>query len=136
MRLLAGLCSKLQHTAAVFLHLAQSHIRHCYPKKPIPSAVLLFQQPKGSEAGEHATQPWDHLIDLEMGEQELITYLNYLPADMNATSRILETELQVPQFHHLRRGEENSPIYSQQPLSDCTFGWFLWDDYYGSSNMI
>ncbi|KAJ5769064.1 hypothetical protein N7520_003623, partial [Penicillium odoratum] len=135
MRLLADLCSKLQHTAAVFLQLAQSHVRHCYSTKPTQNAVLLSQQPKSSRADEQATQTWNDLIDIALDDQELINYLSCLPVDMNSTSRILETELHVPQSHRPNRAENMSPTYSQQPISDCTFGWFLWDDYYGSSNL-
>ncbi|KAJ5623059.1 hypothetical protein N7490_011664 [Penicillium lividum] len=135
MRLLAGLCSKLQHTATVFLQLAQSYIRHCYSIKPKQYTVLLSQQPKSSRPDEQATQPWDDLIDIALDDQELINYLSCLPVDMNPTSRILETELHVPQSHRPDRAENMSPTYSQQPMSDFTFGWFLWDDYYGSSNV-
>ncbi|KAJ5523373.1 hypothetical protein N7513_012917 [Penicillium frequentans] len=134
MRLLADLCSKLQHTAAVFLHLAQSHNRHCNSIKPTRNAVPLSQQPKISGPDGQNTHPWDYLIDVDLSDYELITYLNCLPVDMEATSRILENELQFPQSHHLHHVETGIPTYFQRPISDCTFGWFLWDDYYGSSN--
>lgn len=135
MRLLADLCSKLQHTAAVFLHLAQSHIRHCTSTKAALDADPLSEQLKTSEPDEQTTPSWNDLINIDLNDDELITYLNCLPVDMDATSRILENELQFPQSHHSDYGEESSPTYLQKPILDCTFGWFLWDDYYGSSNM-
>ena len=135
MRLLAGLCTKLQHTATVFLQLAQSHIRHCNSRKSAQDKVPLSKQAKGLRPGEQTAQQWDDLIDIDLDDDALIAYLNCLPVDMNATSRILESELQVPQPHNPDHGEENSPTYFQNPMSDCTFGWFLWDDYYGISNM-
>lgn len=135
MRLLADLCSKLQHTAAVFLHLAQSHNRHCNSTTPARNAVPLSQQPEISEPEKQTTYSWDGLIDIDLSDDEIITYLNCLPVDMEATSRILENELQFPQSHHSVYGEESSPTCFQKQISDCTFGWFLWDDYYGSSNM-
>lgn len=137
MRLLAGLCSKLQHTAAVFLQLAQSHTRRGNSTKTASniSGAPLSQQHISSALGEQATQPWDDLINVDLGDHDFITYLNWLPVDMNATSRILETELQGPKSHHPDRSQESSLPYPQKPMSDRTFDWFLWDDYYGSTNI-
>ncbi|KAJ5369515.1 hypothetical protein N7509_014127 [Penicillium cosmopolitanum] len=135
MRLLAGLCYKLQHTAAVFLQLAQSHTRHGNSTKPAGNTAPLSQQQKSSALGEKATQPWDDLINIDLGDHDFSTYLNWLPVDMNATSRILETELQGPKSHHPDRSQESSLPYPQKPMSDRTFDWFLWDDYYGSTNV-
>ncbi|KAJ5805700.1 uncharacterized protein N7503_003302 [Penicillium pulvis] len=135
MRLLADLCSKLQHTAAVFLHLAQSLNRHCKSTKPARNVVPISQQQTVAEPEEQTTHSWDDYVDIDMSDDELTTYLSCLPVDMEATSRMLENELQFPQSHHGDHGEKSSPTYFQKPISDCTFGWFLWDDYYRSSNM-
>lgn len=132
MRLLGSLCSKLQHTTAVFLQLAQSYIRHGSSMKSPSNIATTSRRSKGRGPEEGVIQPRDNLIDVDLGDHDFATYLNWLPIDMNDTSRILEAELQVPKYHHSHHREENSPSYPQKPISDGTFDWFLWDDYYGS----
>lgn len=135
MRLLSGLCFKLQHTAAVFLQLAQSHICHDKSIYFQKGADDITQQLKASGPGEEAAESQNNLIDLVLGDHDLTNYLNCLPLEMNDTSQILETEFQVPKSHIFHLGEEDNPPYPQRPISDRTFDWFLWDDYYGSSNV-
>jgi hypothetical protein len=135
MRLLAGVCSKLQHTAAVFLQLAQSHTRHSTSAKPSADTSRFSEQSNSSRLGGHATQSWDDSINADLDGHEFMNYLNCLPADMNDTSQILETELQVSKPQHLDGEQETSSAYLQRPTSDCAFDWFLWNDYYGNTGI-
>lgn len=135
MRLLAGLCSKLEHTAAVFLQLAQSHTRYSNSAKPTDDAARLPQRPNSPGLDEHGTQPWDGMTDADLVHCDFANYLNWLPVDMEPTSRILETELQGSRSQHSDRKPESTSTYFQRPASDRIFEWFLWDDYYGGTNI-
>lgn len=132
MRLLAGVCSKLQHTATVFLRLAQSHIHHNHSNSTEPAAEDdAYQQPNGLGMDEHVAQPWDDLTGTDLGNFNMMNYLNCLPVDMDVTSRILEAEIHASNLHHSGRKMEDEPTYFHGPTSDHVFDWFLWDDYYG-----
>ncbi|KAJ5118818.1 hypothetical protein N7448_010525, partial [Penicillium atrosanguineum] len=135
MRLLAGVCSKLQHTATVFLQLAQSHARHGTSLKPATNATSPSKHWNSSGLGEDGIQSWGDLIDADLSDNDFINYLNLLPVDMDATSRILETELQFPGPNYSNSEKENNPTYLQRPTLDRVFDWFSWDDYYGSTSI-
>lgn len=135
MRLLAGVCSKLEHTAAVFLQLAQSHTRYNNSAKPTDDAARLSQQPNSSALDDHDTLSWDDMTDADLVHCDFANYLNWLPVDMDATSRILETELQGSRSQNSDRKPESTSTYFQRPASDRVFEWFLWDDYYGDINI-
>lgn len=135
MRFLAGVCAKLEHTAAVFLQLAQSHTRYSDSAKPTDDAARLSQRSNSSGLNEHGIQSWDGMIDADLVHSDFTNYLNWLPVDMDATSRILETELQGSRTHHSDRKPESTSTYFQRPASDRIFEWFLWDDYYGDTNI-
>lgn len=134
MRLLAAVCSKLQKTAAVFLQLAQSHTRHNTSTKPI-GGTFLSEYSQNSGFAEQSTQALDDMINADLRDQDFINYLNLLPVDMNATSRILETELQAPGFHFSDREMEITSANLQRPTLDRAFDWFSWDDYYGTTSI-
>jgi hypothetical protein len=55
MRLLACVCSKLQHTAAVFLHLAQTHVRHKPRQNPAAKRLAHQNEPKLKTRRAHHT---------------------------------------------------------------------------------
>ncbi|KAJ5281836.1 hypothetical protein N7478_007208 [Penicillium angulare] len=128
MRLLSSLCSKLQHTMSVFFQLAQSHTGNVGETKLPKDKAPISQE-------EEAVPPWNDLIDMDLGDLDITPYLNWLPIDMNHTFQILETELQAPKVRPSHNFEECGPAYSQKPISDRTFDWFLWDDYYASPNV-
>lgn len=135
MRLLTGVCSKLQHTATVFLQLAQSHTRHSTSSKPAGDATGASKYWNDSGVNENGTQSWDELIDADLSGNDFINYLNLLPVDMNATSRILETELQFPGSNCSNREKEDNSTYLQRPTLERAFDWFSWEDYYGSTGI-
>lgn len=134
MRLLSSVCSKLQHTATVFLQLAQSHTRHFNSKSPADNATDLSQNPNYSGLDEHGTESWDDLTSTDLGNCDMKSYLNWLPVDMDVTSRILEAEIQDSRFHDSDCTPENSSTYFRGPTTERVFDWFLWDEYYGSVN--
>ncbi|KAJ5611392.1 hypothetical protein N7510_008111, partial [Penicillium lagena] len=132
MRHLASVCSKLQHTATVFLQLAQSHARNSNFTTPANNAAGISQHPNCSGLAEHGTEPWDDLTSTDLGNCDMTNYLNWLPVDMDVTSRILEAEIQDSRFHHSDCKPESSSTYLHRPTTERMFDWFLWDDYYGS----
>ncbi|KAJ5113088.1 hypothetical protein N7456_001622 [Penicillium angulare] len=128
MRLLSSLCSKLEHTTSVFFQLAQSHAGNLDREKAPKDKAPISQE-------EESVRPWDDLINMDLSDLNITPYLNWLPIDMSHTSQILETELQGPNPQPSHNSEECGPAHSEKPISGSTFDWFLWDDYYGSSNV-
>jgi hypothetical protein len=132
LRLLASVCSKLQHTAAVFLQLAQAHVRHKTSTKPGNKATRSSKRANSSGLDGSATQAIEGSTDAGLGRVDITSYLEWLPGDMDATCRMLEVEMQDATDEHSGLGEGSNltefPI--RRPISDRVFDWFSWDVYY------
>ncbi|GFF58156.1 uncharacterized transcriptional regulatory protein C11D3.07c [Aspergillus udagawae] len=132
MRLLARVCSRLQHTAAVFLQLAQAHVRHKISTKPGSKATCSSKRANSSGLDGPATQACEGSTDAGLGQLDITSYLEWLPGDMDATCRMLEVEMQDATDQHSGLGEGSNltefPI--RRPTSDRVFDWFSWDVYY------
>ena len=122
MRLLATVCSRLRHTASVFLQLARAHVSgrflHHTPAKP---AKLFQPSPK------HPTYTYDqnseNLMDLDFAELDVSNYLEWLPADMGSVWPASDTD----------RPDVSSRLGNKGPSQGSWFDWFSWDIYYSGT---
>ncbi|GFF86535.1 uncharacterized transcriptional regulatory protein C11D3.07c [Aspergillus lentulus] len=129
MRLLAPVCSKLQHTAAVFLQLAQTHVRPKASTNLGSKATRSSKQAISSRLDGPATEG---LTDAALGQLDITSYLEWLPAAIDNTYRILEVERQDATDRHSGSTEGNNlrEFPTRRPTSDRVFDWFSWDAYY------
>ncbi|GFG20311.1 uncharacterized transcriptional regulatory protein C11D3.07c [Aspergillus udagawae] len=131
-------CSKLRHTAAIFLQLAQAHVRNKTSTKPGSKATRSSKRINTSRLDGPATQACEGSTDAGLGQLDITSYLEWLPGDMDATCRMLEVEMQDATDQHSGLGEGSNltefPI--RRPASDRVFDWFSWDVYYADIDSI
>ena len=151
MRTLSTLCSRLQHIAAVFLHLAQTHVYQgastevdgkLFSVSQIPnvrrsdqSHGLAFSasntQTNNDAAGSYPHAP-ESLAAVDMGELDIANYLEWLPADIDFPWTMTETERQGPPANDVVASGDNVHSESYRGIKrpfDSTFDWFSWDAY-------
>ncbi|CAI7583720.1 unnamed protein product [Penicillium glandicola] len=123
MRLLATVCSKLQHTTSVFLRLAQVHVSRCGLTETIEKPVNPVQ-PLVQLTDSHYQHP-DSLMDLDFGELNVANYLEWLPADMGSP---------FPPFDDNRPDvSSSSRLVDNKSIPGNMFDWFSWDTYYSGA---
>jgi hypothetical protein len=122
MRLLATLCSRLQHTASAFLQLAQVHVSRCASTQAIEKPAESFQPPVPS-IDSHCQHPAD-VMDVDLGELDVANYLEWLPADMGSP---------WPMFGADRPQVSSSRLGDKRPIPGDIFDWFSWDTYYSGT---
>ncbi|KAJ5383252.1 Transcription factor, partial [Penicillium concentricum] len=123
MRLLATVCSRLQHTASVFLQLAQVHVSRCALAETIETPDKSFQPPSVQPMDNHIQHSED-LMDLDFGELNVTNYLEWLPADMGSPLSI---------FDGNRPGVSSSRLGEKKSIPGNMFDWFSWDTYYSGT---
>lgn len=82
MRLLATICSRLQHTASVFLQLAQGHVPHHALTETIEKQAKAFQSQPEEHMGRRDQGP-KFPVDLHLGEFNVAKYFERLPTEMS-----------------------------------------------------
>ncbi|RTE83923.1 hypothetical protein BHE90_001530 [Fusarium euwallaceae] len=135
---LAGVSSKLEHTAGVFLKFAEDHVTQhksgslARPKPQddmmaeLPLTIPDFVQQSGPFPGTEYNQQEATLGDLDMD-----TVLHWLPEDLymrETTDISLEGEPDEAAPGQESRGMKRS--------FDNTFDWFSWDTYYASGTIL
>ncbi|GFG12915.1 hypothetical protein IFM61392_07659 [Aspergillus lentulus] len=131
MRPLASVCSKLQHTAVVFLQLAQTHVRPKASTKPGSKATRSSKQAISSRL-DGLPHRSVGLTDAGLGQLDITCYLEWLSADMDNTYRVLEVEMQDATDRHSgpSDGTDLREFPTRGTTSDRVFDWFSWDAYY------
>lgn len=115
MRLLATVCSRLQHTASVFHQLARGHASRQLATEPSHKRARL------SETQE---QHCKDLTEPDIRGVDVAHYLDWLPAEIQTTFPIQEPE----------RLDPTDP--SQRiTVPGNMFDWFSWDTYYAGSKL-
>jgi hypothetical protein len=114
MRLLANVCSRLQHTASVFLQLAQNHVSRPV-KKPGRRKAKLTGNPPRHYSG---------LVDLDIPEIDVVSYLEWLPAEPEIAISTQDIESHQPDSFGANQGR----------ISGNMFDWFSWDSYYAGAD--
>ncbi|PYI00082.1 hypothetical protein BO71DRAFT_312305 [Aspergillus ellipticus CBS 707.79] len=130
MRLLATVCSRLQHVAAAFLKLARVHVSHNVPNdsaraRPPPK----FDEELTTDNPAHGyIEPLESPTAMDVGELDLANYLEWLPADIDrdVTWPLLHPEGQNPPPARPASG-------GGRQMFDTTFDWFSWDAYYAGT---
>ncbi|OGM43835.1 hypothetical protein ABOM_007590 [Aspergillus bombycis] len=146
MRLLATICARLQRVAAVFLQLAQTHVRQ---NASAPTADYMATSTEGhsiSPSGEcnmsgysdrtmnefasrHAegseTQP-----KVDMREPDIASYLEWLPADLTLTWPMADFGRQNLASLHSGVSDRDTSRNPPRKAFDSMFDWFSWDTYY------
>ncbi|OQE37661.1 hypothetical protein PENCOP_c009G02782 [Penicillium coprophilum] len=120
MRLLATVCSRLQHTASVFLQLAQVHVSRHALTGTIGKPDEPFQSQPEEHIDGHDHDPGE-LTDLDLGESNIANYLKWLPTEMSPPWSMFDADqpdVSCPRFSNKRSIPDNS------------FDWFSWDTYY------
>ncbi|KAJ6089455.1 Transcription factor [Penicillium canescens] len=122
MRLLATVCSRLEHTASIFLKLAQNHVSYrASTKTAAPPAP--YTQASSNQNYSHS-QTLADLMDPEVGDLNVVNYVEWLPADMDTTWPLPEAERHEP--------VSSRPGDRGQMLGNM-FDWFSWDSYYAGT---
>jgi hypothetical protein len=114
MRLLATACSRLEHTASVFLQLAQNYVSRPL-REPAHKKVRLSGNPQ---------QHYSGLVDLDVPEVNVANYLEWLLA---------ETEIATP-TQDIDGHQPDSFGSNQRRMSGNMFDWFSWDSYYAGAD--
>ncbi|KAJ6190261.1 Transcription factor [Penicillium mononematosum] len=122
MRLLATVCSRLQHTASVFLQLARTHVSGRVLTQTYEKPANPFQPPPTQPTYTYGQHPED-LMDLDLGELDVSNYLEWLPADMGSAWPIFDTN----------RPDMSSRLGNKRPSQGSGFDWFSWDTYYSGA---
>lgn len=161
MRLLATVCFRLQHAAAVFLQLAQAHVSRYVSSArrrrrstesswsiDPPPQTMMNNTPQGDN-GPDGTRSWDQqarsniisgyaqareaLTAIDMGEMDISSYLEWLPSNTDDST--------WPMFFEAERSNSraigNPPAKSAQnrrQTFDIVFDWFSWDSYYAGNS--
>ncbi|KAJ5827562.1 Transcription factor [Penicillium robsamsonii] len=123
MRLLATVCSRLQHTASVFLQIAQMHVSRCALTQASEKPATSFQPPPSLSIDGCGQLPND-LMDVNYGELNVANYLEWLPADMGST---------WPLFGVNRPEVASSHLGDNKTIPANMFDWFSWDAYYSGT---
>ncbi|KAJ5297882.1 Transcription factor [Penicillium antarcticum] len=118
MRLLATVCSRLEHTAAIFLKLAQNHVSHRASAKTTAPAAPHKQ----SASHQNYNQALADLMDLDVSDMS--NHIEWLPVDMDTTWPLPEAEKHDPV--HSRPADRGQ-------MSSNMFDWFSWDSYYAGT---
>ncbi|KAJ1711812.1 hypothetical protein NYO67_6019 [Aspergillus flavus] len=128
MRLLATVCARQQRVAAIFLRLAQIHVRQ-YASVQVANDMETSTESRrlsqaGCYCGSAGTFPG---VDVE--EPDVATYLEWLPADLNLTWPVSDVKRQDPnsQPGAVDRGRFRN---ASRKAFDSVFDWFSWDAYY------
>jgi hypothetical protein len=122
MRLLATVCSRLEHTAAIFLKLAQNHVSYRASTKTA-APPEPYKQASRNQNHSHS-QILADLVDLDVGDLNVVNYIEWLPADMDTTWPLPEAERHEPVSS--RPGDRGQ-------MSGNMFDWFSWDSYYAGT---
>ncbi|KAJ5521712.1 Transcription factor [Penicillium freii] len=122
MRLLATVCSRLQHTASVFLQLAQAHVSGRVLTQTIEKPTKSLQPPPIQPTYSYDQHPED-MMDLDFGELNVSNYLEWLPADMGSAWPMFDTN----------RPDVVSRPANKRPSQGSGFDWFSWDTYYSGT---
>jgi hypothetical protein len=120
MRLLATVCSRLEHTAAVFLKLAQNHVSYRESTKS-PGQHVPYKQAARNRNFDYNETLAD-LMGLDVGN--VANYIEWLPTDMDTTWPLPEAERHEKMFS--RPGDRGQ-------MSGNMFDWFSWDSYYAGT---
>jgi hypothetical protein len=124
MRLLATVCSRLQHTASVFLQLARAHVSGRIPTQTHEKPAKSFQ-PTPIQRTYTYDQDTEDLMDLDLGELNVSNYLGWLPTDMGSAWPIFDTN----------RPDVSSRLGNKRPSQGSGFDWFSWDTYYSRTEI-
>lgn len=115
MRLLATVCSRLQHTSSVYLQLAQNHVSRRLSIEPTHKKLKA-----PIDHGQHCND----LIDLDIRNVNVANYLEWLPTEINPT---ITTQ----------PGDQHEPacigVSQIRRISGNMFDWFSWDAYYAGA---
>lgn len=122
MRLLATVCSRLQHTASVFFQLARAHVSGRVLTQTIEKPAKSLQPPPMQSTYSH-DQHSEDVMDLDFGELDVSNYLEWLPADMGSTWPMFDTN----------RPDVVSRPGNKRPSQGSGFDWFSWDTYYSGT---
>lgn len=160
MRLLATVCFRLQHAAAVFLKLAQAHVSRyasagsTESSASIDSPPQVVNSPQNDRPEGLATSAWgqqarDNIVNgysqahealtaVDMGEMDISSYLEWLPSTMDdITWPMLDAERPNSRaIHSNPTSKGNHPAKSTQnrrQTFDSVFDWFSWDSYYAGN---
>ncbi|OQE06566.1 hypothetical protein PENVUL_c017G03689 [Penicillium vulpinum] len=125
MRLLATVCSRLQHTASAFLRLAQVHVSRHALTQSVETPARPAQPPPIQSSHSHDHHPEDSM-DLDLGQFNVASYLEWLPADMGSPWPILDSN----------RPEVSSRPRDKRPTLGDMFDWFSWDTYYSGTETL
>jgi len=109
MRLLATVCSRLQHTASVFLQLAQNYVSHLEPAR------------KRAKPPTNHSQYVNNAVDLDIRDVNITNYLEWLPE---------EIETKIPAQEGDWHGLDSFGVSQRRRMSGNMFDWFSWDTYY------
>ncbi|OQE10701.1 hypothetical protein PENFLA_c081G08660 [Penicillium flavigenum] len=124
MRLLATVCSRLQHTASIFLQLARAHVSGRIPTQTHEKPAKSFQ-PTPIQPTYTYDQHTEDLMDLDLGELNVSNYLEWLPTDMGSAWPIFDT----------KRPDVSSRLGNKRPSQGSGFDWFSWDTYYSGTEI-
>jgi hypothetical protein len=162
MRLLATVCFRLQHAAAVFLQLAQAHVsRYASSDRRSPessgsidsSQVIDMPQSDHRLDGLATSTTWDQqarsnivngyaqareaLTAVDMEDMDISSYLEWLPSSMDDnTWPIFEAERPNSRAIHSDPSGGDPLAKSEQnrrQTFDSVFDWFSWDSYYAGN---
>ncbi|KAJ5494629.1 Transcription factor, partial [Penicillium fimorum] len=123
MHLLATVCSRLQHTASVFLQLAQLHVSRCALTQASEKSAKSFQPPPVQPIDSCGQRPED-LMDVDVRELNIASYLEWLPTDMGSTWPLFDVN--PPEVASSHIGDDKS-------IPGNMFDWFAWDTYYSGT---
>ncbi|KAE8414804.1 fungal-specific transcription factor domain-containing protein [Aspergillus pseudocaelatus] len=146
MRLLATVCARLQHVAATFLHLAQTHVRqHAFAQTP-HNMVISTGSHSISQSGDYDRSAYNSRVmddlasrrsgdsetrpNVGVGEPDVASYLEWLPADLILTWPWVDVEHRELKSSDSGTGDRGTPRNLSRKPFDSVFDWFSWDAYY------
>lgn len=128
---LSAVCAKLEHTAAVFHRLAQTHV---YNNLVNTQAAHSMSRSKKRPRQDSASDLFEEIEHTALTDPNVTKLLEWLPMDMDATCRMLEDELQAPTSNQsLGRVDGISVSQGRKQVPDRIFDWFAWDAYYSGA---
>jgi hypothetical protein len=117
MRLLATVCTRLQHTASVFLQLAQNHVSRRPPEEPAR---------KKAKSPVSSLQNCSDLVDIDIRDINVANYLEWLPGDLATAAPTRDVDGHWP--HSFGASQ-------RRRMSGNMFDWFSWDTYYAGADI-